>query len=112
MSAKPNFDESYREWSERPTSLRAEDVVERLGSRKQRLGVRSVIPATAVLAVLAAFVGGVTWWLRASPPGRAGTTQGSARQPAVNPDDFVVVWVDEKTPVQVFMTDASARGTK
>ncbi len=116
MSERRDFEDSYREWGTRPTKLAAKDVVERLGTRQPQLGTWAWRPALAMVVLLAALVGGVTLWL---PRERTGGTRAGAPQPpaqrletTADAEDVVVVWVDEQTPVQVFLTEASAGRTE
>ncbi len=113
MTTGGSFDESFRAWAARPTDVEAETVVARLAESETTSRPVRLRPAWATLAVaLVAFVTGAVWWTRSLPP-----------EPPVRPvaveaiqspgdSDIVVVWVDEQTPVQVFLTEASARGTR
>jgi hypothetical protein len=113
MKTDGTFDESFRAWAARPTDVDAETVVTRLVEAEMDSRPVRLKPAWATLAVaLVAFVTGAVWWTRSLPPtprGRPATVE-AIQAPADS--DIVVVWVDEQTPIQVFLTEASARGTR
>lgn len=113
MKDERDFEDSYRAWAARPSALSAQDVADRLDGQRPRRSAPQM--AWLMTVLLAASAGGGAWWvLRERPRALVNISEQApmGRPLATESDDVVVVWVDEQTPVQVFLTEASARGTR
>ncbi len=105
------FDAGFRRWAERLPTTTGAEAASRLfeeGARRRapRLSPGWVTVASAAVLIVAA-VGAV---LRTPAP-TGGPARVESRLAAPSPDsDVVVLWLDDQTPVHVFLTEASARG--
>jgi hypothetical protein len=70
-------------------------------------------PAWATLAAAALVIASATTWVigRHAPMPRVDSVSSRLAVPSAD-SDVVVVWLDDQTPVHVFLTEASARGAK
>lgn len=119
MSDRRNFEDAFREWSGRSGASSPVEVAASLGRRRSSsplrmacVGGASALAAAAVLALCV-----VAWNRRAVPP-RAPAIPQANPSPVAAPvvergeSDAVVLWLDDRTPVRVYLTDASARGAQ
>jgi hypothetical protein len=70
-------------------------------------------PAWATLASAAIVIASATAWVVRAPAPSPPLATVASRLPAPSADsDVVVLWLDDQTPVHVFLSEASARGGK
>ncbi len=112
MQEPERFDEAFRRWAARPVTSSAERAAKLFTARDQRYGLR-LSPAWATLAAAALVIVSATAWMigTRSPAPRADSIASRLAAPSAD-SDIVVLWLDDQTPVHVFLTDASARGVK
>ena len=71
---------------------------------------RPIVWATVTVALLV-IGSGAAWWWTTQAPARVTVPQTASRLAEPSGDsDVVVIWLDDQTPVHVFLTDSSARG--
>jgi hypothetical protein len=70
-------------------------------------------PAWATLAAAALAIASATTWMvgARTPVPRVDSMRSRLAAPSAD-SDIVVVWLDDQTPVHVFLTEASARGAR
>ena len=113
MKPRKDFDAALRAWAGRPAPLNVDRVVAALRERPTKPPFAPkwrFAWAAAAMAILVLGAGAAWWWTtRAPTPVTVRQTASRLAAPSAD-SDVVVVWLDDQTPVHVFLTDASARG--
>lgn len=114
MQEPERFDEAFRRWAARPVTSGAEAAARLFETPGHRPVRRGLSPAWATLAAAALVIAGATTWvIRTGGPTPRVEPRLASRLATPSADsDVVVMWLDDQTPVHVFLTDASARGAK
>ncbi len=113
MREPEQFEDAFRRWAARPITSGAEAAAKVFAPRERRPRGLRLSPAWATLAAAALVITSVATWLVETrvPVPRVDSVGSRLAAPA--PDsDVVVLWLDDQTPVHVFLTEASARGVK
>ncbi|MGE5360703.1 MAG: hypothetical protein ACM3NQ_16930 [Bacteroidales bacterium] len=113
MQAPERFDEAFRQWAERPVTSGTEAAATLFTRRERRSGRLPLSPAWATLVAAALVIASATTWVigTGGPGPRIESIDSRLAAPS-DDSDIVVVWLDDQTPVHVFLTEASARGAK
>ncbi len=113
MQEPERFDEAFRRWAARPVPSGAEAAAKLFAPRERRSGGWRLSPAWATLAAAALVIASAaTWQIRTRAPLQTVRSAGSRLAAPSADSDIVVVWLDDQTPVHVFLTEASARGLR
>ncbi len=114
MSNHEQFDDAFRRWASRPTSTGAPDAARAVLSRmspaegtRRTARARRLSPAWATLAIaVVGLAAGTASFIRSLPPAvqpRPAVAVPATPVPAREAD--VVLWLDDGTPVYVFLPD-------
>jgi len=112
MKRRGNFNDAFQAWASRPAGVDVGRLVSaaRGLDHAPTLGVR-LRPVWATLAALAlVLASGASWWSRTQAPRETPPPLHATGPIVPSPEsDVVVVWIDDDTPVHLFLNDAKAR---
>lgn len=113
MKPRGKFDEAFRAWADRSAPMNVDRVVAALRARpvNSSFAPRRPLAWAAVAVATVVICAGAAWrWTLQAPSGVIAPQAASRLAASSGDSDVVVVWLDDQTPVHVFLTDASARG--
>lgn len=112
MKKREHFDDAFRGWALRPTGIDVRRLVSAVRDRDRapelRVRLRPVWAALAAVALMLA--SGASFWPRTPAPREAPLPLHATGPTVPSPEsDVVVVWIDDETPVYMFLNDAVVR---
>ncbi len=114
MTDQHHFDDAFREWASRPPVVGGADaahlVVARLAAGGGRRRAVRLSPARATVAVvILLLVAGTASFIHSLPSVSRTPAPGAVTRPTAVParDVDVVLWLDDGTPVYVFLPDGN-----
>ncbi len=113
MKPRGDFDEAFRRWAGRPASMNVDPIVAALRDRRRPPFFTPRSPllwATVTVALLVVGSSAAWWWTTKAPSLMTVPRTASRLAEPSGDSDVVVIWLDDQTPVHVFLTDSSARG--
>jgi len=109
---KELFDEAFRSWAERPPHTPADEaaqqVMARLPERRGGGWFSGSRSRFATAAVGLALLLGVGWAMLQKPQGVSAPAQEVSLPPL--PDDVVLLWLDDKTPLYLTVAPPATKG--
>jgi hypothetical protein len=112
MKRRGNFDDAFRAWASRPAGVDVRRLVSAVRGQDHApaLGIR-LRPVWATLAAVAfVLASGASWWSRTQAPRETPPPLHATGPIVPSPEsDVVVVWIDDETPVYMFLNDATER---
>ena len=112
MKKRGHFDDAFQAWASRPAGVDVRRLVSAVRDRDRapKLGVRFRTVWATLAAVALVLASGASWWSRTQAPREAPPPLHTTGPIVPSPEsDVVVVWIDDETPVHMFLNDAKTR---